>query len=212
MIASRLQACRVLPVVTASDVEATVQLARALQRGSMHAIEITLRTDAAMDSISAIRDAVPDMLVAAGTVNTPEELARVIDAGVELVLSPGATPRLLQAAAESGVAFIPGVASASEIMQGLDHGFDIFKLFPAQALGGLAMLKSLGGPFPQVRFCPTGGLNPDNFRDFLALPNVICCGGSWMVGAELVDNGRWNEIEVLARQAMADINSQGETS
>lgn len=211
MIASRLRSARVLPVVTATDVESTVQLARALHRGGMQAIEITLRTDAALDSIRAVRAEVPQILVAAGTVTSPSDLERVLSAGVELVLSPGATPQLLRAAAESGVDFIPGVASASEVMHGLDHGFDIFKLFPALQLGGLAMLKSLGGPFPQVQFCPTGGLNPDNFRDFLALPNVICCGGSWMVGADLVDNGKWNEIEAMARQAMADNNLQGET-
>ena len=204
MIISRLRSCRVLPVVTAVDTESTVQLARALHRGGMQAIEITLRTDAALDSIRAVQREVPQMLVAAGTVTNPAELDQVLAAGVELVLSPGATPQLLRAAADAGVAFIPGVASASEIMQGLDHGFELFKLFPAQVLGGLAMLKSLGGPFPQVQFCPTGGLNPDNFRDFLALPNVICCGGSWMVAPELVDNDHWNEIEALAQEAMAD--------
>jgi 2-dehydro-3-deoxyphosphogluconate aldolase/(4S)-4-hydroxy-2-oxoglutarate aldolase len=194
----------VLPVVTATSAESTVLLARALQRGGMGAIEITLRTEAALESIRAVLSEVPDMLVAAGTVNTPGELELVQGAGVELALSPGATPALLKAAADSGLDFIPGVASASEIMTGMEHGFDLFKLFPAVALGGLDMLRSLGGPFPQVRFCPTGGLNPDNFRDYLALPNVICCGGSWMVASQLVDNGNWTEIEALAGQAMAD--------
>ncbi len=200
---SRLASARVLPVVTATSVESTVLLARALQRGGMGAIEITLRTEAALDSIRAVLSEVPDMLVAAGTVNTPAVIELVREAGVELALSPGATPALLKAAADSGLDFIPGVASSSEIMTGLEHGFELFKLFPAVALGGLDMLRSLGGPFPQVRFCPTGGLNKDNFRDFLALPNVICCGGSWMVASQLVDNGNWTEIEALARQAMA---------
>jgi len=204
MMLPTLQACRVLPVVTANDVEATVQLAAALLRGGMRAIEITLRTAAALDSIRAVQAEVPDMLVAAGTVTTPAELQRVLEADVKLVLSPGATPALLQAARESAVDFIPGVASASEIMQGLDHGFEVFKLFPAELLGGRAMIRSLGGPFPGIHFCPTGGLGPDNFRDYLALPNVICCGGSWMVAAEMVDNGDWDEIEALARAAMAD--------
>ena len=194
MIISRLAAARVLPVVTASTAESTVNLARALHRGGMQAIEITLRTPAALDSIRAVREQVPDILVAAGTVTTPGELEQVLAAGVELALSPGATPELLRCAADSGVDFVPGVASASEIMVGLDHGFEVFKLFPAVTLGGLDMLKSLGGPFPGVKFCPTGGLNPNNFRDFLALPNVVCCGGSWMVAAHLVDNGNWNEI------------------
>jgi len=203
MIAPILQACRVLPVVTARDAGTTVELARALQRGGMGAIEITLRSSTALDSIRAVQSEVPGMLVAAGTVTTPAELEQVLAAGVKLALSPGSTPALLRAGADADIDFIPGVASASEVMRGLDFGFSLFKLFPAQVLGGRAMLSALGGPFPQIQFCPTGGLNRDNFRDYLALPNVICCGGSWMVGAELVDNSRWDEIEVLAREAMA---------
>jgi len=200
----KLQASRVLPVVTAGDVDSTVQLARALQRGGMAAIEITLRTPSAMDAIVAVKQEVPGLLVAAGTVNTPAELEQVVDAGVELALSPGATNALLEAAANAPLDFVPGVASASEVMNALDHGFAICKLFPATTLGGEAMLKSLGGPFPEVLFCPTGGLDPTNYRQFLALPNVICCGGSWMVAADLVDNGRWGDIEELAREAMSE--------
>ena len=200
---STLQACRVFPVVTATDVETTVQLARALQRGGMGAIEITLRTEAALESIRAVREAVPGMLVAAGTVTDRKQLDSVLAAGAGLVISPGATPDLLQGAAACGVDFIPGVATASELMQGLAQGFTVFKLFPAEAVGGRALLRSFAGPFPEARFCPTGGLNPGNFRDYLALPNVICCGGSWMVAADLVDNGKWDEISALAREAMA---------
>lgn len=201
---SLLKECRVLPVVTPLDENSSVELAGALQRGGMKAIEITLRSAAAMDSIRAVQERVPEILVAAGTVITPQDLKAVQEAGVKLALSPGATPELLAAAAASRLPFIPGIASASELMQGLAHGFDMFKLFPAEALGGRAMLKSLCGPFPQVRFCPTGGLNPANFRDYLALDNVVCCGGSWMVTEALVAAGRWDEIEALAREAMAD--------
>ena len=200
----KLQASRVLPVVTARDVDSTVQLAPALQRGGMTAIEITLRTPSAMDAIVAVKQEVPGLLVAAGTVNTPAELEQVVDAGVELALSPGATSALLRAAADAPLDFVPGVASASEAMNAQEHGFSICKLFPATTLGGEAMLKSLGGPFPEVLFCPTGGLNPSNYRQFLALPNVICCGGSWMVAADLVDNGRWDDIEGLARETMSE--------
>lgn len=203
MLENILKECRVLPVVTAATVDGTVRLAQALQRGGMAAIEITLRSTAALDSIRAVKERVPGMLVAAGTVTNATELERVASAGATLVLSPGATPSLLRAAADSGVDFVPGVATASEVMSGMDHGFSIFKLFPAEAAGGLALLKSLAGPFPQARFCPTGGLHPGNFRDYLDLPNVICCGGSWMVGADLVDNDSWDEIEALAREAMA---------
>ncbi len=200
----KLRASRVLPVVTATNVSSTVQLARALHRGGMTAIEITLRTAVAMDAIIAVKQEVPGLLIAAGTVTTPAELAQVVDAGVELALSPGATPALLEAAADAPLDFVPGVASASEVMNALDHGFSICKLFPATTLGGESMLKSLGGPFPDVLFCPTGGLNPKNYRRFLALPNVVCCGGSWMATADLVDNSRWDDIEELAREAMLE--------
>lgn len=203
MMIPTLQTCRVLPVVTPTDAESTVRLAQALQRGGMTAIEITLRTPAALDSIRAVRDQVPGMLVAAGTVTNTAELDKVLAAGVTMALSPGSTDSLLRAAAAADIDFVPGIASASEVMQGMDHGFEVFKLFPAVTLGGLAMLKSLAGPFPQLQFCPTGGLGPGNFREFLALPNVICCGGSWMVAPNLVDNGSWDEIEALAREAMA---------
>lgn len=203
MLEERLAAARVLPVVTARDEASTVALAAALRRGGMRAIEITLRTPAAMAAIAAVRESVPDMLVAAGTVNTPADVERIVAAGVELALSPGATPALLAAAAEASLDFVPGVATASEILQARAHGFSVFKLFPAEASGGVALLKALGGPFPEARFCPTGGLTPANFRDYLALDNVICCGGSWMVTAELVENGRWDDVQRLAADAMA---------
>lgn len=200
----KLKVSRVLPVVTAEDVDSTVKLAMALQRGGMTSIEITLRTASAMDAIVAVKQQVPGLLVAAGTVNTTAELEQVVDAGVELALSPGATSTLLKEAAKAPLDFVPGVASASEVMNALDHGFSICKLFPATALGGETMLKSLGGPFPDVLFCPTGGLGPTNYRQFLALPNVICCGGSWMVAADLVAAERWDYIEELAREAMTE--------
>lgn len=199
---STLRECRVLPVVTAADVDSTVKLARTLQQGGMKAIEITLRTDAALEGIRAVQAAVPELLVAAGTVNTPSDLEQVLNAGVKLALSPGATPDLLRAAADSGLPFIPGVATASEVMRGMEFGFDVFKLFPAVTTGGVDMLKALSGPFAQIQFCPTGGLNRGNFKQYLALPNVICCGGSWMASAELLKGGKWDEIERLASEAM----------
>jgi 2-dehydro-3-deoxyphosphogluconate aldolase/(4S)-4-hydroxy-2-oxoglutarate aldolase len=203
MIITTLSACRVLPVITAMDEKSTVALAQALSRGGMKAVEITLRTPAALDCIRAVAAEVPDMIVAAGTVTNPVELHSAVEAGASMVVSPGATPRLLRAAREGNIDFVPGVATASDVMQGLDEGYTCFKLFPAVAVGGLNLLKSLGGPFPDVKFCPTGGLNAANFREFLALANVVCCGGSWMVSADLVEDGRWDEIEALARDAMS---------
>jgi len=204
MSPEQLQSYRVLPVITANDVESTLALCQALARGGMTAMEITLRTDAALDSIRAVKAELPELQVAAGTVTNGTELQQAIDAGCDFYVSPGLTENLLQAAAEAQVDLLPGVASASDIMRGLDFGLSCFKLFPAVAVGGLALLKSLGGPFPQVNFCPTGGLTADNFREFLALPNVACCGGSWMVGAELVGAGQWEQIESLARDAMSE--------
>lgn len=205
--AEQLRSCRVLPVITARDVESTVLLAQALHRGGMRAVEITLRTAAGLDSLGAVKAAVPEMLVAAGTVTSSSLLAQAAAAGADFCVSPGITAALLRAADDGGVRLLPGVATASDVMLGMDHGLELFKLFPAVAVGGIDLLKSFAGPFPDARFCPTGGLGPANFREFLALPNVICCGGSWMVGADLVHNGRWEEIEALARAAMADVPS-----
>ena len=198
-----LSSFRVLPVVTADDADVTVQLARTLCNGGMKAIEITLRTAAALDAIRAVKQQVPEIQVAAGTITNPAELAAAVDAGADFFVSPGSTTQLLQAARRMGVDFVPGVATASEVMMGLDHDFTVFKLFPAMAAGGIPLLNSLAGPYPNVRFCPTGGLTPANFREFLDLPNVICCGGSWMVAEGLVRNGNWSEIERLAGEAMA---------
>ncbi len=203
MLEQRLAEARVLPVITARDEESTVKLAAALQGGGMRAVEITLRTPAALAAIAAVKAALPGLTVAAGTVNTPADVERVAAAGVDLALSPGATPALLAAAADAPLDFVPGVATASEILQAQAYGFTLFKLFPAEASGGPAALKSLGGPCPEARVCPTGGLTQANFRDYLALDNVVCCGGSWMVTRELIDNGRWDEVAQLAAEAMA---------
>lgn len=200
----QLAAFRVLPVVTAHDVDSTVALAVALRDGGMGAMEITLRTPPALDAIAAVRESVPEMVVGSGTVTGPEELHRAIDAGCSFHVSPGITAQLMDAVAEAGVDLVPGVSTASDIMLGMGYGLDCFKLFPAVPVGGIALLKALAGPFPELAFCPTGGLNPENFRDFLALPNVVCCGGSWMVAPELVREARWDEITLLAAQAMSD--------
>lgn len=205
MIADKLSHARVLPVITATSAASTVDLARALHRGGMQAVEITLRTPAALGSIRAVAAELPELLVAAGTVTNPAELEAAMTAGATMVVSPGSTLQLLRAARDAGVDFVPGVATASEVMQGLDEGYSCFKLFPAVAVGGLALLKSLGGPYPEVRFCPTGGLTAANFREYLALSNVVCCGGSWMVAADLVDNQQWDKIENLARDAMSPL-------
>ena len=199
-----LASFRVLPVIAADDVESTVALAQALAEGGMKAIEVTLRTEAALDAMVAVREAVPGLVVGSGTVTNPGDLHRAMDAGCRFHVSPGLTPALLDAAREAGVDLVPGVATPSEIMLGMDYGIRCFKLFPAVPVGGMSLLKALYGPFPDLVFCPTGGLNPDNFRSFLALPNVVCCGGTWMVASDLVRGKQWDMIKVLAEQAMSE--------
>lgn len=203
MLLEQLKKARLLPVVTALDVDSTILLARALQRGGMSAIEVTLRTSAGLDAIVAVKEACPELWVAAGTVTAPAELVKLADLGIDLALSPGNSPELLDAARELPLDFVPGVATPSEVLAAQVRGYEVCKLFPAAVVGGLGMLKALAGPFPDMQFCPTGGLTPDNFRDFLGLPNVVCCGGSWMVAGSLVREGRWEDIEQLAREAMA---------
>lgn len=199
----QLVQARVLPVVTAHDVDSTLDLVTALAAGGMTAVEITLRTEAALASLQAVKRAFPDLQIAAGTITCAEDMDLALSAGADFCVSPGITVELLEAAQTSGSKLLPGVASASDILLGMSYGVDTFKLFPAVAVGGIALLKSFAGPFPDVRFCPTGGLTPDNFHEFLALPNVICCGGSWMVESGLVQEKNWLQIESLAREAVA---------
>ncbi|MFT4615342.1 MAG: 2-dehydro-3-deoxyphosphogluconate aldolase/(4S)-4-hydroxy-2-oxoglutarate aldolase [Bacteroidia bacterium] len=201
ILEEQLLQSRVLPVITALDIPSTVRLAQALAEGGMGCVEITLRSAAGLDSLRAVKQALPKLLVAAGTITHPRQVIQAQEAGADLCLSPGISAELLQAAHTAAMPFVPGVATASEIMLGSNHGLHIFKYFPASQ-GGPPALKAFAGPFPDARFCPTGGLNPDNFRDYLALPNVICCGGSWMVAKELVSGERWEEITSLAHAAM----------
>lgn len=202
MLSEWLRESRVLPVITPGEVAVTVQLCRTLAAAGMRAVELTLRSATALEAMRAVVAEVPQLQVAAGTVLTPAQLDLVQGAGAVFAVSPGATPALYQAARSAAMPLLPGVATASEVMAGLDQGLDCFKLFPATALGGRDLLGALAGPFPEARFCPTGGLRADNFRAFLALPNVICCGGSWMVAPDLVAAGDWDAITALAVEAM----------
>jgi 2-dehydro-3-deoxyphosphogluconate aldolase/(4S)-4-hydroxy-2-oxoglutarate aldolase len=197
-IVEQLRACKILPVLTAHSVESTLQTVYALHRGGINAVEITLRTEAALDSLSTVKQALPDMLVAAGTVVSTSHMEQASLAGADLCISPGISESLLVAAREQDVQLLPGVATASEVMLGLSYNYQCFKLYPAVCVDGINLLKAFFGPFPGAQFCPTGGLTPDNFRDFLGLPNVFCCGGSWMAEEEMVRQGAWDKIEALA--------------
>lgn len=196
-----LDAGPVIAVVTLERLEAAVPMAEALVEGGLRVIEITLRTEAALDGISAIADRVAGAIVGAGTILAPGDLDRAADAGAAFCVSPGLTPALLDAAPKVSIPLLPGIATAGELMTGLAAGLTRFKLFPAEAVGGKALLKSLTGPFPQVRFCPTGGITVETAPAYLALKAVACVGGSWLTPAELQRERAWAEIKALAQAA-----------
>ncbi|MEV6505622.1 bifunctional 4-hydroxy-2-oxoglutarate aldolase/2-dehydro-3-deoxy-phosphogluconate aldolase [Streptomyces sp. NPDC051642] len=191
----------VLPVVVIEDVADAVPLARALVAGGLPAIEVTLRTPGALDAVRAIAGEVSGAVVGAGTVLTPGQVKECVGAGARFLVSPGWTELLLEAMQGSGVPFLPGVSTTSEVVALLERGVREMKFFPAQASGGTAYLKALAGPLPQARFCPTGGIGVDSAPDYLALPNVGCVGGSWMIPADAVAARDWGRVEVLAREA-----------
>ncbi|MGQ4386886.1 bifunctional 4-hydroxy-2-oxoglutarate aldolase/2-dehydro-3-deoxy-phosphogluconate aldolase [Streptomyces sp. SAS_270] len=201
--ASVLDLAPVVPVVVVTDAADAVPLARALVAGGLPAIEVTLRTPAALDAIRAIADGVPDAVVGAGTVLSPAQVTDSVAAGARFLVSPGWTDVLLDAMRASGVPFLPGVSTTSEVVTLLELGVREMKFFPAQAAGGTAYLKSLAGPLPQARFCPTGGIGPDSAPEYLALPNVGCVGGSWMLPGDAVAAKDWGRVEALAREAAA---------
>ncbi|MFI0407668.1 bifunctional 4-hydroxy-2-oxoglutarate aldolase/2-dehydro-3-deoxy-phosphogluconate aldolase [Actinomadura sp. 3N508] len=193
----------VIPVVVLDDAGAAVPLARALVDGGLPVIEVTLRTEAALAAITRIAAEVPDAVVGAGTVVRPEDAERSAAAGARFLVSPGCTPRLQAAMAAAGLPFLPGVATASEAIALLEDGITAMKFFPAEAAGGIAYLKSLYGPLPQIRFCPTGGVGPGNAAGYLALENVGCVGGSWLTPADAVRDGDWDRVRKLAAEAAA---------
>ena len=200
-IAAILAASPVVPVLTVPSVEVAAPLARALVAGGLRVLEITLRNDAAMAAIEAIMRAVPDAIVGAGTVVTPAQMRAVKDLGCRFAVSPGATEALLDAVDDLDLPFLPGVATAGEAMRLIERGYGHAKLFPAEAVGGIRLLKGLGEPLPQLAFCPTGGINTRNAVDYLALANVACVGGSWVAPKDAVASGDWQRIEGLAREA-----------
>ncbi|AOR34659.1 keto-deoxy-phosphogluconate aldolase [Streptomyces fodineus] len=211
--ASVLDLAPVVPVVVVSAVADAVPLARALVAGGLPAIEVTLRTPAALDAIRAIAAEVPQAVVGAGTVITSEQVGACVAAGARFLVSPGWTDALLAAMRGSGVPCLPGVSTASEVVALLERGVREMKFFPAQAAGGTAYLRSLAGPLPQARFCPTGGIGPKTAPEYLSLPNVGCVGGSWMVPQDAVAGGDWARIEELAGGAarLAGVRDAGGT-
>ncbi|MFD7981354.1 bifunctional 4-hydroxy-2-oxoglutarate aldolase/2-dehydro-3-deoxy-phosphogluconate aldolase [Streptomyces sp. NPDC059071] len=196
-------AAPVVPVVVIEDAADAVPLARALVAGGLPAIEVALRTPAALDAIRAVADGVPEAVVGAGTVLSAAAVADAVGAGARFLVSPGCTDSLLDAMRDSGVPFLPGVATASEVVALLERGVTDMKFFPAEAAGGVPYLTSLSGPLPQARFCPTGGISPASAPSYLALPNVACVGGSWMLPADALATRDWPRVASLAREAAA---------
>lgn len=192
----------VIPVITLEQVEDAVPLAEALVSGGIRVLEITLRTDVAVDGIREIVRHVPEAIVGTGTVLTEEQMKLSEDLGCQFMISPGITENLLKLAEKSSVPFLPGISSVSELMLGMQYGLQNFKFFPAEVSGGVPALKAMAGPFAAVKFCPTGGIGLHNALDYLALPNVMAVGGSWIADQKLIRGKRWDEIEKLARNAV----------
>ena len=201
-LAALLRSGCVIPVLTIERVEDAVPLARALVAGGVRVLEVTLRTPVAISAAKAIMADVPEAVVGIGTILNAADLARAQDIGAGFGISPGATPELLRAAAASALPFAPGIATASELMQALAHGFDLVKFFPAEPSGGIKALRALAGPFPDVRFCPTGGIGEANAAAWLAEPNVVAVGGSWLCPATDIRAGNWAGITAMCNRAM----------
>ncbi len=196
-----LSRARVIPVLKIADTERAVPLARALAAGGLDVLEVTLRTADALDAIRRIAKEVPEVTVGAGTVTRARDLDAVRKAGGTFAVSPGWLPDLALAAQQTEMPLLPGVMTPSEALAARDYGFDVLKLFPAKVAGGIPWLEALSGPLPELAFCPTGGIDASSFRDYLALPNVVCVGGSWVAPAPAVAAADWDLITTLAREA-----------
>jgi 2-dehydro-3-deoxyphosphogluconate aldolase/(4S)-4-hydroxy-2-oxoglutarate aldolase len=193
----------IVPVLVINKVEDALPIAEALLAADIKVLEVTLRTSAALDVISTIAKELPEAIIGSGTVTNRQQLQQSVDAGAKFAISPGLTKDLLQAGNEGEIALIPGISSISELMDASDFGYDHLKFFPAEASGGVNAIKSIGGPFPDIKFCPTGGINLKNVRDYLALSNVACCGGSWLVPNNVVETKNWSEITKLSNEALS---------
>lgn len=195
----------VIPVLTIERLDDAVPLARTLVAGGVRVLEVTLRTPVAIEAAKAIIAEVPGAIVGIGTILNADDLTRAEDVGAQFGISPGATPELLKAASESGLPFAPGIATASELMQALAHGFGLVKFFPAEQSGGIKALRALAGPFPDARFCPTGGIGEANVAAWLAEPNVVAVGGSWLCPAADIRSSNWAGITAMCQRTMKSL-------
>lgn len=196
-----LAKARVIPVIELERLDDAAPLAQALSKGGVGVAELTLRTDAALDAVGAMQAAAPALVVGMGSIRTADAVRRSLDAGARFLVSPGASEKLLAALSASGAPSLPGVATASEAIAAAEAGFEVLKFFPAEQAGGTAYLKALAGPLPDIAFCPTGGISAERAADYLALPNVVCVGGSWVASRALINARDWDAIEANARRA-----------
>ena len=193
----------VIPVLTLENAEQAIGIGKALVNGGLIVLEITLRSAYGLTAIKQLKQALPNAIIGAGTVITPQQYESCVEAGADFIVSPGFTTELLHYGSQSSVPLLPGIGSVSEAMQAMALGYQRFKLFPAAVVGGVDFLKAIGGPISELKFCPTGGIKPTNAADYLALHNVMCVGGTWLTPADLVQQKNWQAIEVLASQACA---------
>ena len=200
-----LTAGPVMPVMVIQNLDDAVPLAKALVAGGIQVLEITLRTPIALEAIKLISQEVKEAIVGAGTIANPAQLQAAEDAGALFAISPGITTSLLTAAQSGNIALIPGIATLSELMLGMENGLNYFKFFPAEAAGGVPLLKAISGPFPNAVFCPTGGISPGNYNEYLHLPNVACVGGSWLAPQAVVNEKNWAKVTELAKKALVDV-------
>lgn len=198
----------VVPVIVIERIEDAVPLAKALIAGGVRVLEVTLRTACALDAIKKIIQEVPEAVVGAGTVTSVEQLKEVIEAGVEFVITPGITDSILKAAVQCSVPVIPGIATISELLTAQEYGLTALKFFPAEINGGVAALKAFAGPCGYMKFCPTGGVNPKNYNDYLALSNVLCVGGTWFIPTDAIAAGDFAKITQLAKEAVAGVKNK----
>ncbi len=200
-ILEKIRKIGIVPVVALDDAKDALPLAEALQQGGLPCAEITFRTQAAEEAIRLISRECPEMLVGAGTVLTTEQADRAAAAGAEFLVSPGFNPRVVKHCVEKGILITPGCSTPSDIEQALENGLDVVKFFPAEPSGGLKMIQALAAPYGQVRFMPTGGIHPENAREYLRCSRVLACGGSWMVKSELIKTGAFDKIRQLSQEA-----------
>ncbi|GAA8387139.1 bifunctional 4-hydroxy-2-oxoglutarate aldolase/2-dehydro-3-deoxy-phosphogluconate aldolase [Helicobacter pylori] len=198
-----LQISPIIPVVVIEDIKDAVPLAQSLIEGGVHIIEVTLRSNCALEAIELIAKNVPKMRVGAGTILNPTQLEQAQNRGAEFLISPGLTIKLLEYAKKKDMPLIPGVSSSSEVMQALELGYNALKFFPAEYCGGVKLLNAFNGPFKGVKFCPTGGISANNMRSYLKLENVLCVGGSWLTPKNLIQNKEWDKITEICKRSLA---------